>query len=132
MNQLDRIIEITGTPSPEDIEAIQSPFAATMLDSLTPTEPRNLADVFPNASPEALDLLRLTMQFNPEKVRLCDCVCTRVPVCVALTFVCVCAAHHGRGGVGAPLCGAVPRPGAGAGVRVHHSDCHFRRSEAVD
>ena len=48
MNQLDRIIEITGTPSPEDIEAIQSPFAATMLDSLTPTEPRNLADVFPN------------------------------------------------------------------------------------
>lgn len=67
MNQLDRIIEITGTPSPEDIEAIQSPFAATMLDSLTPTEPRNLADVFPNASPEALDLLRLTMQFNPDK-----------------------------------------------------------------
>merc|ERR1711916_380043 len=44
MNQLDRIIEITGTPSPEDIEAIQSPFAATMLDSLTPT-----------------------LQFNPEK-----------------------------------------------------------------
>merc|ERR1712130_885854 len=51
MNQLDRIIEITGTPSPEDIEAIQSPFAATMLASPTPTEPRNLADVFPNASP---------------------------------------------------------------------------------
>jgi len=67
MNQLDRIIEITGTPSPEDIEAIQSPFAATMLDSLTPTEPRNLADVFPNASPEALDLLKHSLQFNPEK-----------------------------------------------------------------
>merc|ERR1712000_480012 len=67
MNQLDRIIEITGTPSPEDIEAIQSPFAATMLDSLTPTEPRNLADVFPNASPEALDLLKQSLQFNPEK-----------------------------------------------------------------
>jgi hypothetical protein len=30
-------------------------------------QPRNLADVFPNASPEALDLLRLTMQFNPDK-----------------------------------------------------------------
>ena len=67
MNQLDRIIEITGTPSPEDIEAIQSPFAATMLDSLTPTEPRNLADVFPNATAEALDLLRQSLQFNPEK-----------------------------------------------------------------
>lgn len=67
MNQLDRIIEITGTPSADDIDAIQSPFAATMLDSLTPTEPRNLADVFPNASAEALDLLKQSLQFNPEK-----------------------------------------------------------------
>jgi mitogen-activated protein kinase 15 len=34
MNQLDKIIEATGTPSAEDIEAIDSPFAATMLESL--------------------------------------------------------------------------------------------------
>lgn len=27
MNQLDRILEVTGRPSPEDIEAVQSPFA---------------------------------------------------------------------------------------------------------
>lgn len=67
MNQLDRIIEITGTPSAEDIEAIQSPFAGTMLDSLTPTEPRNLADIFPNATPEALDLLKKALLFNPNK-----------------------------------------------------------------
>jgi len=37
MNQLDRIIEITGRPSAEDIEAINSPFAATMLESLPET-----------------------------------------------------------------------------------------------
>jgi mitogen-activated protein kinase 15 len=40
MNQLDRIIEVTGRPSAEDIEAINSPFAATMLESLPPSNPR--------------------------------------------------------------------------------------------
>merc|ERR1712138_181037 len=38
-----------------DIEAIKSPFAATMLD------------IFPHASAEALDLLRRLLQFNPMK-----------------------------------------------------------------
>lgn len=34
MNQLERIMTITGRPSAEDIEAIKSPFAATMMESL--------------------------------------------------------------------------------------------------
>jgi mitogen-activated protein kinase 15 len=67
MNQLDRIIEITGRPSAEDIEAIKSPFAATMLESLPPTNPKSLNEMFPAASPEALDILRQTLQFNPNK-----------------------------------------------------------------
>lgn len=58
MNQLDRIIEVshtlvrfvgidglneqqvTGRPTSEDIEAIKSPFAAHMLESLPPSQPR--------------------------------------------------------------------------------------------
>eukprot|EP00164_Ancoracysta_twista_P000471 GFYU01000630.1.p1 GENE.GFYU01000630.1~~GFYU01000630.1.p1 ORF type:complete len:354 (-),score=93.84 GFYU01000630.1:605-1666(-) len=67
MNQLDRIMEVTGRPSPEDIEAIKSPFAATMLESLPHTQPRSTTEMFPNASVEALDLLRRLLQFNPEK-----------------------------------------------------------------
>lgn len=31
MNQLDRILEVTGRPSPQDIESIQSPFAGALL-----------------------------------------------------------------------------------------------------
>lgn len=34
MNQLDRILEVTGRPSPEDIDSIQSPFAGTCLPRL--------------------------------------------------------------------------------------------------
>mmetsp|Transcript_59783 Transcript_59783/g.192409 ORF Transcript_59783/g.192409 Transcript_59783/m.192409 type:complete len:460 (+) Transcript_59783:88-1467(+) len=67
MNQLDRIMEVTGRPSPEDIEAIKSPFAATMLESLPLSRPRPLNEMFPSATAEALDLLRLCMQFNPSK-----------------------------------------------------------------
>lgn len=67
MNQLDRIMEVTGRPTPEDIEAIKSPFAATMLESLPTGRSRPLNEMFPTASVEALDLLRLCVQFNPQK-----------------------------------------------------------------
>ncbi|GAM18277.1 hypothetical protein SAMD00019534_014520 [Acytostelium subglobosum LB1] len=67
MNQLDLIIEVTGRPNAEDIEAVRSPFAATMLESLPPTNPRSFQEMYPHASPEALDLLRKLLQFNPDK-----------------------------------------------------------------
>lgn len=34
MNQLERVVSLTGRPSAEDIGAIRSPFAATMMESL--------------------------------------------------------------------------------------------------
>jgi|Transcript_15665 mitogen-activated protein kinase 15 len=67
MNQLDRILEITGRPSAEDIESIQSPFAATMLNSMKAPDTPRLEARFPGASPEALDLLSKLLHFNPEK-----------------------------------------------------------------
>ncbi|KXZ50454.1 hypothetical protein GPECTOR_16g628 [Gonium pectorale] len=57
MNQLDRIVEFCGRPSPSDIAAIDSPFAATMMDSCSVVGGRRGAELLPNASPEALDLL---------------------------------------------------------------------------
>jgi len=67
MNQLDRIIEVTGRPNSEDIEAIKSPFAATMLENLPFTKPKSLQEMYPHASEEALDLLRQLLAFNPDK-----------------------------------------------------------------
>ena len=58
MNQLDRIMEFTGRPHQADIEATDSPFAGTMMESCTVTQARKLSDLFPTASPEAADLLR--------------------------------------------------------------------------
>jgi mitogen-activated protein kinase 15 len=39
LNQLSRICEYTGMPSSEDIDAIQSPFAATLIESI-PASPK--------------------------------------------------------------------------------------------
>lgn len=67
MNQLDRILQVTGYPNTEDIASMKSPFAATMLESLPKTRPKQLSEMFPTATPEALDLLRQCFQFNPAK-----------------------------------------------------------------
>ncbi|GAX77098.1 hypothetical protein CEUSTIGMA_g4544.t1 [Chlamydomonas eustigma] len=67
MNQLDRIMEFTGRPSMEDIEATDSPFAATMMESCTVMEPKRMSELFPMASPDAADLLRKLLVFNPHK-----------------------------------------------------------------
>jgi mitogen-activated protein kinase 15 len=62
MNQLDRIIEVTGRPTSEDIEAIKSPFAANMLESLPPSQPRYTHSLgsHTNAELVGLTLLRYT------------------------------------------------------------------------
>jgi len=67
MNQLDRIMQVTGYPTPEDIESMKSPFAATMLESLPKSRPKPLSEMFPRATSEALDLLRVCFQFNPAR-----------------------------------------------------------------
>ncbi|GBG72475.1 hypothetical protein CBR_g12050 [Chara braunii] len=67
MNQLDKVLELVGRPSLEDVEAIESPFAGTMLDSLPVAQPKTFSELFPSASPEAEDLLRRLLQFNPAK-----------------------------------------------------------------
>lgn len=54
---MSALVVPAGRPSAEDILAIQSPFAATMLESLPVDNPRTFQHMFPNASPEATDLV---------------------------------------------------------------------------
>ena len=51
-------MEVTGRPSAVDVESINSPLAQTMLESLPPTKPKKLRDMFPTASDDALDLMK--------------------------------------------------------------------------
>mmetsp|Transcript_13336 Transcript_13336/g.58056 ORF Transcript_13336/g.58056 Transcript_13336/m.58056 type:complete len:364 (+) Transcript_13336:2254-3345(+) len=67
MNQLDRIMEVTGRPSFDDLQATRSPFAETMLESLPPTKLRRARELFPTGSDHATDLMYNLLEFNPEK-----------------------------------------------------------------
>eukprot|EP01123_Difflugia_compressa_P015763 TRINITY_DN907_c0_g2_i2.p1 TRINITY_DN907_c0_g2~~TRINITY_DN907_c0_g2_i2.p1 ORF type:complete len:410 (-),score=75.03 TRINITY_DN907_c0_g2_i2:235-1464(-) len=67
MNQIDRIIEVTGRPCKEDVDAIQSEFAAQMLENLPEPNERGLESLYPSADADALDLLKKLLAFNPSK-----------------------------------------------------------------
>jgi len=67
MNQLERVIEVTGRPSAEDLSSISSPFAATMIESIPTLRHRTVPEMFPGAPPEALDLISRCLSFNPSK-----------------------------------------------------------------
>ena len=65
MNQIERILEITGSPNSSDVEALSSPYAATMLSTLPPIASKSIHEVFLTASPDAKDFLTSTLRFNP-------------------------------------------------------------------
>eukprot|EP01004_Peranema_trichophorum_P004462 NODE_3383_length_1360_cov_65.860146_g2946_i0.p1 GENE.NODE_3383_length_1360_cov_65.860146_g2946_i0~~NODE_3383_length_1360_cov_65.860146_g2946_i0.p1 ORF type:complete len:358 (+),score=35.93 NODE_3383_length_1360_cov_65.860146_g2946_i0:61-1134(+) len=67
MNQLDRIVAVTGRPTSEDIASINSPFAETMLENLGSVKPRSWEEMFPRAPPDAIDLMKRLLSFNPTK-----------------------------------------------------------------
>jgi mitogen-activated protein kinase 15 len=80
LNQLEKIMEVTGTnlsceshtagrPSPEDIEAINSQFAGSMLESLPETDHKSLEDMFPKAD-EVLSVLSTNVNLLSDNDRL--------------------------------------------------------------
>ena len=60
-------MEVTGRPSQEDVESLNSPLAATMLESLPATKAKKMKDIFPKASEDAIDMIQNMLQFNPNK-----------------------------------------------------------------
>ena len=67
MNQLERVLEISGRPSHEDINSMHSPYAKTMIENISNVRGKSLKDLLPKASPEALDFIKNCLCFNPNK-----------------------------------------------------------------
>ena len=67
LSQINKVLEVTGKPSKEDIESINSELAETMLENVVINKTKSLKTLYPKASEDELDLLSKLLQFNPKK-----------------------------------------------------------------
>lgn len=67
VTQITKVLEVTGKPTKDDINAIQSHIALTMLEPIVVTKTKSLKSMYPNATHEELDLLSKLLQINPSK-----------------------------------------------------------------
>ena len=64
-HQLECIFDLIGTPEKEDIEHVQNEKWRDWLNKVKHREARDFEVFFPDCSPEALDLLKQLLIFNP-------------------------------------------------------------------
>ena len=65
-DQLNKIFEIIGTPSEEDLEFVSDPKAFNYVKSFQYKPPADLSRLYPNATSEELDLLQRFLAFSPK------------------------------------------------------------------
>ena len=66
---MSRIIEVTGTPTSDDLTEIHSPVARTIFDNLKLDRgpKRDLRDMIPRAPESAIDLIEKCLKFRPSQ-----------------------------------------------------------------
>jgi mitogen-activated protein kinase 1/3 len=67
LDQLQRIIAVTGTPRPADMAYITNTKALDYIKNLPKRSKLPLKTLYPEAEESALDLLEKMLEFNPEK-----------------------------------------------------------------
>lgn len=67
LDQLEKVFEVTGRPTPDDIQSINTPYVAQMIETVSFRPRVPLEQLLPRASAEAIDLLKRCFQFNPHK-----------------------------------------------------------------
>ncbi|XP_032973963.1 mitogen-activated protein kinase 11 isoform X1 [Rhinolophus ferrumequinum] len=73
IDQLKRIMEVVGTPSPEVLAKISSEHARTYIQSLPPMPQKDLRSIFCGANPLAVDLLgRMLVLDSDQRVSAAD------------------------------------------------------------
>ena len=67
VNQLDKIIDVIGTPAEDELKSIGSVAAQEYIRRKGMREGVSFESIFPNANPLAIDLLKGLLQFHPNK-----------------------------------------------------------------
>ncbi|XP_067937684.1 extracellular signal-regulated kinase 2-like [Watersipora subatra] len=67
LNQIEKIMASIPPPTHEDVESIKSSYGASILEKAALKPRKNLEELVPDASSDALDLIKRLLQFNPDK-----------------------------------------------------------------
>ena len=67
LSQINKVLEVTGKPSKEDIASINSELAETMLENVVVNKKKSLKSLYPKITEDELDLLSKLLEFNPNK-----------------------------------------------------------------
>lgn len=67
LNQIEKVLELTGKPNFKDVEALESSLASNILASMNSIKRKGFQAFFPNASDDAMDLLKKLLVFNPKE-----------------------------------------------------------------
>jgi mitogen-activated protein kinase 15 len=67
LNQIEKVIRAIGHPTKQDIEAVNSTLAQTLLESMRKTTYTGFKEYQGKCSKEAIDLLKKLLTFNPNK-----------------------------------------------------------------
>ena len=78
IHQLDLISQYLGTPTSQDLASFKSSYARKSFDYANSAKRRYLHDLYPKASPDAMDLLQKLLVYNPSK-RLSALECINHP-----------------------------------------------------
>lgn len=66
LNQVERILELLGKPTREEIDSMESVMAQECLNQIAFIKKRSFSSFFPNMDEQALDLLKKMLVFNPQ------------------------------------------------------------------
>eukprot|EP00177_Eucheuma_denticulatum_P005078 GFKZ01009255.1.p1 GENE.GFKZ01009255.1~~GFKZ01009255.1.p1 ORF type:complete len:551 (-),score=77.53 GFKZ01009255.1:1668-3320(-) len=66
-DQLQQIVNVCGSPSPDAIAAVRDARARAHLQRMPRRSRRSMRDLFPHADPQAVDLLTHILEFDPAK-----------------------------------------------------------------
>ncbi|XP_062835886.1 mitogen-activated protein kinase 15 isoform X3 [Anolis carolinensis] len=68
INQIEQILRVVPAPGPEDVAAFHSDYRASLLSRLSDQQRVTFEELLPPSTPpQALDLLKRLLAFNPEK-----------------------------------------------------------------
>ncbi|KAH0789838.1 CMGC/MAPK/ERK7 protein kinase [Histomonas meleagridis] len=67
LDQMEKVVALTGPPSQSDIKSMRSDFAETMISNLTYTQPHiTLHQKLPLADADTIDFIQKLLVFNPD------------------------------------------------------------------